>query len=535
MGNPSKSATNLPVIAIVGRPNVGKSTLFNRLTEARHAIVEDMPGVTRDRQYGEADVLGRRLIIVDTGGIEPDSDDVLLKQMREQAEIAIEEADAIICVFDGPAGILPQDDEIVRMLQRGKTPVFWCINKIDGPKHDPLVLEFYELGIHPLFPVSAQHSGGTLDLMEAVLESLPPELPEQEKDDGIIRVAIVGRPNVGKSTLLNRLLGIDRMIVSDIPGTTRDSIDTPMTRKRADGSTAEYLMIDTAGVRRRKWVKTSVEKISVVRTFKAIDRAQVCLFLVDAEEGVTEQDQRLAGLIQEKGKACVILLNKWDALGKKDNTTFGTKIQALQDQLGFVKWAPILTISGLQGQRTHKIMDLVDKAYAAFTRRVPTGELNRVFEQILHVHQPPVVSGRRLKIYYVTQVAYGPPRFVIWCNNATGVHFSYRRFLVNRFRMHWDFEGTPLKLHVRERTRRSGVPEELLDRAREADATAEAEDLLEMEPMEVLDEHEWQDEGRDAEDAADRDRWNAPEVAPDDWASATWEVLGDEDEDEPAK
>lgn len=502
----------VPVIAIVGRPNVGKSTLFNRLVAARRAIVEDLPGVTRDRQYGEAELLGRRIIVIDTGGIEPSSDDALLKQMREQAQIAIEESDAIICLFDGPAGVLPQDAEIARMLQRSRTPVFWTVNKIDGPRHDPLIAEFYELGLDELFPISAQHSGGVLDLVEAIFEALPPEREEEDDvADGPLRVAIVGRPNVGKSTLLNRLIGVERMIVSDVPGTTRDSVDTPLTRRREDGSQADYLLIDTAGVRRRKWVKTSVEKISVVRTFKAIDRAEVCLFLLDASEGVTEQDQRLAGLIAEKGRGCVILLNKWDALGKKDNATFGEKIRALQDQLGFMKWAPILTISGLTGQRTHKILDLVDQAYVQYEKRVPTGELNRVFEQILHKHQPPIVKHRRLKLYYASQVAVRPPRFVVWCNDPEGVHFSYRRFLLNRFRAQWGFEGTPIKLFVRARTRRTAPPEGASARAREALAMAEADDLMELEP-----------DGASVEDAVESDAWRAPEAEAGDWASRSW-------------
>jgi GTP-binding protein len=415
---------------------------------------------------------------------------------------------------------------------RSQKPVFWVVNKIDGPRHDPLVAEFYELGIGPLFPVSAQHAGGTLDLMEAVLEELGPEdSPYEEVDDGAVRVAIVGRPNVGKSTLLNRLIGEERMIVSDIPGTTRDAIDSEYTRKRADGSEGRYLLIDTAGVRRRKWVKTSVEKISVVRTFKAIDRAEVCLFLLDATEGVTEQDQRLAGLIGEKGRACVILLNKWDALGKKDNATFGEQIRKLQGQLEFMKWAPILTISGLAGQRTHKIMDLVDRAYASYKQRIPTGELNRVFTQILHTHQPPVVKNRRLKMYYATQVAVAPPRFVVWCNDPVGVHFSYRRFLVNRFRQHWGFEGTPIKLHVRERTRRTAVPDGLTGRASEALEVARAEELLEFDGLEGLEDMEALagEIEVEAEDVVERDDWAAPEADEDAWASETWDELGEEE------
>ena len=529
----------IPILAIVGRPNVGKSTLFNRITEARHAIVEDMPGVTRDRQYGEAELFGRKVIVVDTGGIDsevPKTEAGLVKSMREQAEIAIEEADAILCVFDGQQGATPQDQDVVRLLQRTKKPVFWVVNKIDGPKHQLLVGEFYELGVGPLFPISAQHTGGTLDLLEAVEAALPPEKDfEEPVEEGTIRVAIIGRPNVGKSTLLNRLIGHDRMIVSDVAGTTRDSIDTPYQRKRPDGTVQKYLLVDTAGVRRRKWVKTTVEKISVVRTFKAIDRAEVCLFILDVEAGVTEQDQRLAGLISEKGKACVILLNKWDALGKKDNATFGEQLRKLQDELEFMKWAPILTISGLKGQRTHKIMDLVDKAYKTYTSRIPTGELNRVFDQILHVHQPPVVKGRRLKMYYVTQVAIKPPRFVIWCNDPEGVHFSYQRFLVNRFRLNWDFEGTPIKLHVRARTRRTAVPEELIDRSREAEASAMGEfdeEMLELGGL-IAEDEEWdgvEDFDVAPEEVADRDDWKAPEVDDDEWTSSTWEELGDEEE-----
>ena len=458
-----------PIIAIVGRPNVGKSTLFNRMVAGRGAIVEDTPGVTRDRQYGETDILGRDIIVVDTGGFEPTSADKMLVARREQAEIAIEEADAVLCVFDGLTGPLPQDEEIARMLSRSKKPVFWVVNKVDGPRQDPMVGVFYELGIGPLWPVSAQHAGGVLDLMEAVFEALPKPDPAAEVEDpNTIRVAIIGRPNVGKSTLLNRLLGEERMIVSEVPGTTRDSIDSVIMVKREDGTEQRYLFIDTAGVRRRKWVKTSVERISIVRTFKAIDRAQVCLMVLDATEGVSDQDARLAGLIAEKGRACVILLNKWDALGAKDNATFGEHVKTVQEKLDFIKWAPILTLSGLTGQRATKIFELVDQAHRNFTRRVSTSELNKVFEQILHVHQPPVVKNRRLKLYYATQVASGPPTIILWCNDPVGLHFSYRRFLSNRFREHWSFEGTPLRIIVRARTRRSAVPDGMGARVAEA-------------------------------------------------------------------
>lgn len=494
--------TMMPVIAIVGRPNVGKSTLFNRLSGRRGAIVEDMPGVTRDRNYGEGDIYGRPIILIDTGGFEPDAESKLIQAMREQAEIAIDEADVILCVFDGPAGALPQDLDLVRMLQRlskkHSKPVFWVVNKIDGVRHDQLVPEFYELGVDNVWPVSAQHSSGIGDLMDAIAEVLPPasEIEAIDKDDGTIRVAIVGRPNVGKSTLLNRLIGEERMIVSEISGTTRDSIDSLYEVRRADGTKQKYLLIDTAGVRRKKWIRTTVEKISIVRTFKSIDRAHVCLLLIDATEGANDQDARLAGLIANKGRACVMLLNKWDAIADKDNSTYNEHVRKLQEKLDFMKWAPILTISGQGGQRTHKIMEAVDQAYANANRRVSTSELNKVFEQLVHVHQPPVIKNRRLKFFYATQVAVMPPIFVVWCNDPTGLHFSYKRFLMNRFREHWDFTGTPIKLAARARTRRAAAPEELelveaeVQEALRAEPLADhdwAEELLETDEAELLD------------------------------------------------
>ncbi len=486
-----------PTIAIVGRPNVGKSTLFNRLISQRAAIVQDMPGVTRDRQYGEAEILGRKVIVVDTGGLEPVHDDAMFRAMREQAQIAIEEADAIICVFDGPAGVVPQDDDVVRMLQRGNKPVFWVVNKIDGPKHDPLVADFYELGIGPLFPISAQHAGGVYDLMEAIFEALPEEEAEEEEvDDGTIRVAIVGRPNVGKSTLLNRLLGEERVIVSEVSGTTRDAIDTPLIVKREDGTEQRYLLIDTAGVRRRKWIRTSVEKISIVRTFKAIDRAHVCLLVLDATETISDQDARLAGLISDKGRACVILLNKWDAVPDKDNSTFGKHIRHVQEELEFMKWAPITTLSGLTGQRSQRILPMVDEVYANYRRRVGTGELNRAFDAIIHKHQPPVHKGRRLKFYYATQVKSGPPIFVLWCNDPEALHFSYKRFLMNRFREFWDFSGTPIRVMARLRNRRSAPPEGLPEKRKELAAMLSVGPELGTDEGESFDwQHvDWDDE-----------------------------------------
>ena len=440
-----------PIIAIVGRPNVGKSTLFNRLVGKRNAIVEDMPGVTRDRQYAEGEVLDRRFVAIDTGGFDPDSEDRLLVAMREQAQQAIDEADIILVVFDGPAGLTPTDREIVRMMQRGGKPVHYAVNKIDGVRHDPLVAEFWEAGVAELWPISAQHGGGVYDLFEAIAEDFPEGDDEEEAVEGVTRVAVVGKPNAGKSTLLNKLLGEDRLIVSDIPGTTRDSIDTWLEVKNEAGETKRYLMIDTAGVRRRKWVRTVVEKISIVRTFKSIDRAEVCLLVIDATEGITDQDQKIARLVSDKGRGCVILVNKWDAMPDKDDRTFGAFVREVHNDLGFISWAPVLSISALSGQRVHKIMALVDQCAANRKRRVGTSELNRFLEAVLQRHTPPVHKNKRLKIYYGTQVSVDPPIFVLWVNDSDALSPSYQRFLLNRLREEWDFEGTPVKLVARVR------------------------------------------------------------------------------------
>lgn len=446
--------SSMSILAIVGRPNVGKSTLFNRLVGGRKAIVFDEPGVTRDRQYGETEVLGRELLVIDTGGFEPEADDRILKSMREQAQLAIEEADVIVMILDGRDGLLPADREIVRMLERGGKPVHYAVNKIDGARHDPLVAEFWELGVKELWPISAQHGGGVYDLFEALAEDLP-DAVEEDEDEDVVKVAVVGKPNAGKSTLLNKLLGEERVLVSDIPGTTRDSIDTSLERVDEEGRTRRYVVIDTAGVRRRKWIKTAVEKISIVRTFKSIDRADVCLLVIDALEGVTDQDQKIARLIADKGRGCVILVNKWDAVPDKDDRSFGAVVKQLREDLNFIGWAPILSISALTGQRTHKILELVDKSAVNRTQRIGTGALNRFLAQVLQQHTPPVHRNRRLKVYYGTQVSAAPPIFVLWVNDSEALSPSYQRFLLNRMREHWDFEGTPVKLVARVRKGKS--------------------------------------------------------------------------------
>jgi len=501
-----------PILAIVGRPNVGKSTLFNRLVGRRNAIVEDLPGVTRDRQYGEGEVLGKHFVAVDTGGFEPVTEDKILVGMREQANIAIAEADVILVVFDGQAGLVPADREIARMIQRSGKPVHFAVNKIDGVRHDPLVAEFWELGVDMLWPISAQHGGGVYDLFEALAEDLP-EAVDEDEDEDLTKVAVVGKPNAGKSTLLNTLLGEERMLVSDIPGTTRDSIDTRLERVDEEGRTRRYVIIDTAGVRRRKWIRTTVEKISIVRTFKSIDRADVCLLVLDALEGVTDQDQKIARLIADKGRSCVILVNKWDAVPDKDDRSFGTVVKQLREDLNFIGWAPILSISALSGQRTHKIMALVDKVAEKRHLRIGTGALNRFLSQVLQKHTPPVHKNRRLKVYYGTQVSAAPPIFVLWVNDAHALSPSYQRFLLNRMREQWDFEGTPVKLVAR--VRKGKRPEERL----EARAMKVRPELVDGD---VHDEPVWIGEEVDEEAEA---AWQ------DDAAEISWDEWDDEQDD----
>lgn len=439
-----------PIVAIVGRPNVGKSTLFNRLVGERRAIVLDTPGVTRDRNYGDAEWLGNHFTVIDTGGFDPDVSEGIPAHMREQALMAVEQADVVILLCDARDGLLPADREVAGILRRSvPDKVIYVANKIDGSKQDGLSAEFYELGAEVVHAVSAEHARGIGDLLDAVLEKLPVPPPEAEDDDagGVTRVALVGRPNVGKSTLANRLLGEERMIVSDIPGTTRDAIDA-----RLDVGGREYLLIDTAGLRRKRGIRRgSSEGFSVMRTLRALDRCHVAIVMLDAAEGVTDQDARIVGLANEKGRAVVLAVNKWDAI-EKDAKSAQRFTEQMHLKLPFATWAPGLYMSGLTGQRVHKLMSMVDAVREAHLFRCATGPLNRWLERALERHQPPVVRGRRIRLYYATQVRNAPPTVVLSCNDPDGIHFSYQRFLQNQFRETFPVEGTPIRLVFRGKT-----------------------------------------------------------------------------------
>ncbi|MCB9506172.1 MAG: ribosome biogenesis GTPase Der [Myxococcales bacterium] len=436
-----------PLIAIVGRPNVGKSRLFNRMTGTQFAIVEDMPGVTRDRQYGDGRWGRRRYQVVDTGGFEPESRDELLRQMREQARLAIEEADVILFLVDGMSGLVPADAEIAHMLRETRKPVFTVVNKIDGDRHEANVPEFYALGAEHLFALSAEHGRNYADLMDAVTEGFR-EGGDRVVEEDRVRVAVVGKPNAGKSSLINRMLGEDRLLTSDIPGTTRDAINT-----HVEFEGRRYLFIDTAGVRRKRSISMTVEKYSVVQAFKAVDRADVVLYVLDATEPISGQDQRLAGLVADKGRGLVILLNKWDIV-EKDHRTADEVIKQVREEFKFHPNAPVITISALTGQRAHRILPAVDAVFAQFTRRIGTGELNRWVEATLKRNPPKSTTGQRLKIYYVSQVATRPPTFMFVVNQPDAVHFSYQRYLVNALRDAYGFEGVPVKVFFRARGKR---------------------------------------------------------------------------------
>ena len=435
-----------PLVAIIGRPNVGKSMLFNKLTGQRTSIVEDTPGVTRDRIYGDCEWCGRTFSLVDTGGIEPGTDSDMLKFMRRQAEIGIELADAIIMVTDVRSGVTAADEDVATMLRKSGKPVALAVNKCDsiGPTN-PDVYEFYSLGIGDLFETSAVHGLGTGDLLDWVLENIPQDSGEEEADD-IIRVAIVGKPNVGKSSLLNRILGEERVIVSNVAGTTRDAIDSYF-----ENETGKYCFIDTAGMRRKSKVDDAIEKYSNMRSINAIDRADVCLILVDANEGVTEQDTKIAGLVHEAGKAAIIVVNKWDAVEGKETNTMKNMEDDARQGLSYMLYAPVVFLSALTGQRVDKLFQVIQDVYAQNTKRITTGALNSVLADATARVQPPTDKGRRLKIYYMTQASSKPPHFVIFCNDARLFHFSYQRYLENQIREVFGLMGTPVRITIRQK------------------------------------------------------------------------------------
>ena len=435
-----------PLVAIVGRPNVGKSMLFNKLTGHRTSIVEDTPGVTRDRIYGDCEWCGRTFSLVDTGGIEPGTENDMLKFMRRQAEIGIELADAIIMVVDVRSGVTAADQDVATMLRKSRKPVALVVNKCDSIGHvNPDVYEFYSLGIGDLFETSAVHGHGTGDLLDWVLENVP-EDDEDDAENEIISVAIVGKPNVGKSSLLNQVLGEERVIVSNVAGTTRDAIDSYY-----ENETGKYCLIDTAGMRRKSKVDDIIEKYSNMRTISAIERADVCLILIDANEGVTEQDTKIAGLVHEAGKAAIIVVNKWDAVDNKETNTMRDKETGVRNGLSYMTYAPVVFLSALTGQRVDKLYQVIQEVNAQNNSRITTGQLNSVLADATARVQPPTDKGRRLKIYYMTQASTKPPHFVIFCNDARLFHFSYQRYLENQIREVFGLKGTPIRITIRQK------------------------------------------------------------------------------------
>ncbi|MGM9521338.1 MAG: ribosome biogenesis GTPase Der [Oscillospiraceae bacterium] len=434
-----------PLVAIVGRPNVGKSMLFNRLVGKRLSIVEDTPGVTRDRLYAECDWAGRVFDLVDTGGIEPKTDNQILAFMREQALMAIDTADVIIFVGDISTGVTAADEEVAGMLLRSGKPVVLAVNKMDSVgRINPDIYEFYSLGLGDPIAVSAVHGHGTGDVLDKCLEYFPPEEEQPEESDAV-KLAFIGKPNVGKSSIINRILGEERVIVSDVAGTTRDAVDTPFSNEHGS-----YVLIDTAGMRKKSRVDDRVEKFSVMRAQMAIERADVCLIMIDARDGVTEQDTKVAGMAHEAGKASIILVNKWDLVEKDDKTMDKLREQIRRDLI-FMSYAPILFVSALTGQRVDRIFELVNFVNEQSSMRITTGMLNNVLADAQARVQPPTDKGRRLKIYYMTQTGIKPPTFVLFCNSAELFHFSYQRYIENQIRATFGLEGTPVRLVIRQR------------------------------------------------------------------------------------
>jgi GTP-binding protein len=433
-----------PIVAIIGRPNVGKSTLFNRITRRRDAIVDDRPGVTRDRHYGEAVWDKHEFMLVDTGGFVSGDVDQFAASIRHQVEQAVAQADAIVVVLDGKGGISPFDRDLVNWLRTREQPVFYAVNKIDGPSLEQQLFEFYALGVEPLYPVSAEHGYGVTDFMDDMVKVLPPAQAEPDAD--AIRIALVGRPNAGKSSLVNRLVGQERLVVSDTPGTTRDAVDTICER----GGRA-YRLIDTAGIRRKSKVDLKLEKFSIIKALQSLERCDMALVLLDAGLGVTDQDIKVAGYAHDRGCGAIFVVNKWDLVDKTAVTTRKFELQ-IRDAAKFLPFAPVITVSALTGQRVNKIFPLVDQVYAQYATRIGTGQINRIVNQATLRTEPPLHKGHRLKFYYTTQISDRPPTFVSFVNFPDAVHFSYQRYLMNRIRSETGLDKVPLRLYFRQRT-----------------------------------------------------------------------------------
>ena len=433
-----------PIVAMVGRPNVGKSTLFNKIAGRRISIVQDTPGVTRDRVYAEAEWLNYNFTMIDTGGIEPENENIIMKQMRRQANIAIETADVIVFIVDGKEGLTGADQEVASMLRKSRKPVVLVVNKIDSLKEEDNAWEFYNLGIGDPVTISASQGLGLGDMLDKVVEHFDKVAATQEEEESI-KIALLGKPNVGKSSLVNKLLGEERVIVSDIPGTTRDSIDSTI-----ENELGKFTIIDTAGLRRKSKVKEEIERYSVIRTLAAIERADVCILMIDATEGITEQDEKIIGHAHEMRKAIMVIVNKWDLVEKDDKTLDNFK-KDLQNNLKFMLYAEYLFISALTGQRVHKVLELAKKCYDNYNKRVSTGILNEVINKAVLMKEPPIVGLKRMKIYYATQVATKPPKFVFFINDIQARHFSYERYLENQLRESFDFKGTGIEIEYRER------------------------------------------------------------------------------------
>ena len=433
-----------PLVAIVGRPNVGKSTLFNKLIGRRLSIVEDTPGVTRDRIYADAEWLTHSFTLIDTGGIEPASEDIIAVQMRRQAELAIETADVIVFLVDGREGMTAADEEVATMLRKSNKPVVLAVNKLDAPKFNDAIYEFYALGLGDPIIISAGQGLGLGDMLDEVCAHFPPEA--EEEGEHPLNIAVVGKPNVGKSSLVNAILGEERCIVSNIPGTTRDAVDTLFT---LDGE--PYVLVDTAGIRRKRAVEDeTIERYSVIRSLAAVRRADVVLIVVDAEQGLSEQDVKIAGYVHEEGKPSVLVVNKWDLI-EKDTNTMNKFKKDMQVDLAFMDYVPFLFISAKTGQRVNKLLAAAKESYAQSIRRITTGTLNDIVNEAISMTEPPAMSGKRLKIYYATEVSVQPPTFVIFVNDEALVHFSYKRYMENYFRKTFGFQGTPIKIIFRNR------------------------------------------------------------------------------------